>query len=142
MRREGACPCRAVRYSIDGPVRDVLVCHCTACRDATGGPWQASAASRRDLVVEDEAALTWERAVISEHGASRGRCSVCRTTVFWDAPGRETVSFAVTTLADASGLEVAGHIWVGEGEHLGLQSAGAPRYRAGLPASVVVPWKA
>ena len=44
VKREGACPCGAVRFSIDGPVRDVLVCHCDACREATGGPWAASAA--------------------------------------------------------------------------------------------------
>jgi hypothetical protein len=142
VKREGACPCRAVRYSIDGPVRDVLVCHCAACCETAGGPWPASAARRRDLVVDDETALTWERAAVSEHGASRGRCQVCGTTVFWDAPGRETVSFAVATLADASGLEIAGHIWVAEGEERSLPAAGAPRYSRGLPASAVVPWRA
>ena len=141
MRREGACPCGAVRYAIEGAVRDVLVCHCDACRDATGGPWSASAARRPDLVVEDETALTWERAGVSEHQASRGHCHTCGTTVFWDAPGRETVSFAVTTLADASGLKVAGHIWVGHEEGGSVEPAGVPRYREGLPASAIVPWR-
>jgi hypothetical protein len=141
VKREGTCPCGAVRYSIDGPVRDVLVCHCAACREATGGPWPASAAHRRDLDVEDEAALTWERAAVSEHGASRGRCEACGTTVFWDAPGRETVSFAVSTLADASGLAIAGHIWLAEeGEDVPV-SVGAPGYSRGMPASVVVAWR-
>ena len=142
MRREGACPCRAVRYAIDGPVRDVLVCHCNACREATGGPWAASATYRRDLVVDDEMALTWEPAVVSEHGASRGHCHICGTTVFWDAPGRETVSFGVGTLADASGLEVAGHIWVSEDAGLTVLPAGVPAYSRGLPPSVAVPWRA
>jgi hypothetical protein len=142
VTREGACPCRAVRYSIAGPVRDVLVCHCDACHDATGGSWHASAVDRRDLVVEDETALIWEAAAVSEHGASRGRCRTCGTTVFWDAPARETVSFAVATLTDASGLEIAAHIWVDAAEHGSLPPAGAPMYRKGLPASVVVPWRA
>jgi len=141
VTREGACPCGAVRYSIGGSVRDVVVCHCEACREATGGPWFASAARRQDLVVEDDTALAWERAGVSEHEASRGRCHTCGTTVFWDAPGRETVSFAVSTLADASGLEVAGHIWVGA-ERGSVQPAGVPRYGEGLPASVIVPWRA
>lgn len=141
MKREGACPCRAVRYSIDGPVRDVLVCHCDACHEATGGPWSASAAHRKDLVVEDAAALIWKRANVSEYEASRGRCRTCGTTVFWDAPGRETVSFGVATLADASGLEVAGHIWVAGQGAASVPSADPPSYSEGLPASSIVRWR-
>jgi hypothetical protein len=140
--RQGACPCRAVRYSIDGPVRDVLVCYCDACRDATGSPWHASAVQRSDLVIADETALVWERAAVSEHGASRGRCQTCGTTVFWDAPGRETVSFGVATLTDASGLEIAGHIWVTEGEAASLRSTDTPCYSEGWQGSAVVPWRA
>jgi hypothetical protein len=61
--------------------------------------------------------------------------------VLWDAPGRETVSFAVATLTDASGLEVAGHIWVGPEEGGSVLPAGAPRYSEGLPVSVIVAWR-
>jgi hypothetical protein len=35
--------------------------------------------------------------------------------VLWDAPARETVSFAADTLDDASDLVVAMHIWVPDG---------------------------
>lgn len=122
-------------------MRDVLVCHCNACHEATGAPWSASAVRREDLVVLDAAALVWESAGVSEHGASRGRCRTCREAVFWDAPGRETISFGAETLADASGLEVAGHIWVGGLEDAGISSLDAPRYRNGLPASEIVPWR-
>jgi hypothetical protein len=141
VKREGTCVCGAVRYSIDGPVRDVLVCYCDACRKATGGPWSASAAHRQDLVIEDAAALIWERANVSAHGASRGRCRRCRTPLFWDAPGRETVSFGVETLDDASGLEVAGHIWVGDHRAARASFVGAPGYPEGLPAAEIVPWR-
>jgi hypothetical protein len=135
--REGACTCGAVRYSIDGPVRDVVICHCNACSEATGGPWAATAVARKDLVVAQGAPLSWEHPDVSEHDASRGRCSTCRTVVFWDAPGRETVSLAVSTLSDPSGLEIAARIWVGEGT-----AGGAPAsYPRGLPGSVVVPWR-
>lgn len=135
--REGSCPCGAVRFSIDGPVRDVLICHCDACVGATGGPWAASAAAREDLTVVDDAALMWERAAISEVDASRGSCRSCGAVIFWDAPGRATVSFPVDALADASGLEVAGRIWMGDE----IASEAAAAYREGLPASVVVPWR-
>lgn len=141
MRREGACPCGAVRYSIDGPVRDVLVCHCDACLDAAGGPWPASAVHREHLAVDDAAALIWERAGVSEHGASRGFCRTCRVSVFWDAPDRETISFGIATLTDASGLEVAAHIWVREPGTRDGSFGGAPTYRGGLPSAAIVPWR-
>jgi len=142
VSRAGACPCGAVRYSVTGPVRDVIVCHCKACRAATGGAWEATAARREDLVVEDDASVTWERAAVSAHGASRGRCRSCGTTVFWSAPGRDTVSFGVATLADPSGLEVAAHIWVDDAERRELLPADVPVAGGGLPASVAVPWRA
>ncbi len=135
--RAGACTCGDVRYTVDGPVRDVLICHCDACIAATGGPWAASAARREDLVVADDSALAWERAAVSEYEASRGHCLTCGTVVFWDGPGRPTLSFAADTLADPAGLEVAAHIWVGEGAATG----DGPCYPAGLPASVTVPWR-
>ena len=135
--REGSCPCGAVRYAIDGPVRDILVCHCAACVTATGGPWAATAVARSDLSVGDAAAVRWERAAVSQYGARRGSCRSCGTVVFWDAPGRATVSFAAATLVDASDLDVAADIWMGEdGAH-----AAPTSYPAGLPASVIVPWR-
>jgi hypothetical protein len=101
-----------VRFSIDGPVRDVIVCHCDACCDANGGPWAASAARREQLTIEDPAALAWQKAAVSEHGARRAMCTTCGAYVLWDAPARETVSFAADLLEDASDLEVAAHIWL------------------------------
>ena len=133
--RTGACRCGAVGYAIHGPVRDIIVCHCDACQEATGGPWAASATRRDDLVVSGEAALDWEHAAVSEHDAGRGTCRQCGTVVFWDAPGRETVSFAVSTLVDAEDLRVAARIWVGAGAE---QDAAYP---AGLPATVSIPWR-
>lgn len=140
MTRRLACPCTTVRFTIDGPVRDVIVCHCTACHEATGGPWAASAAYRRDLGRDDHTALVWERAAVSEHGASRGRCNSCATVVLWDAPDRDTVSFAAALVDGGAQLEVAAHIWVPDGELHGLVAAGEQVYPEGLPASAGVRW--
>lgn len=140
MTRNGSCACGAVGFSIDGPIRDVIVCHCGACQSATGGPWPATAAYRRDLVVEDQDALIWDRAAVSGYGASRGRCRSCATVVFWDAPARDTVSFGAALIEGGEALAVAAHIWVPEGERASLASEGVPVEREGLPASVSVPW--
>jgi hypothetical protein len=109
---EGGCPCGAVRYLVDGPLRDVLVCHCDDCVETVGHPWAATAAYRRDLVLQESEGLRWRRAPTSDNNASRGRCYRCATTVFWDAPGRDTVSFGVDTLDAPPALVVGGHIWI------------------------------
>ena len=88
MSRRAACPCGAVRFTIDGPIRDVIICHCDACQRATGGPWPASAAYRRDLTVANNAALVWERAAVSEFGASRGRFGSVKPHSFIKSAGR------------------------------------------------------
>ena len=77
-------------------------------------------------MIDDERRSRWERA--RRLGARREPRPLLelRDTVFWDAPGRETISFGVATLADAAGIEVAGR-------HLGGQDA--PRRAARRPVS-------
>jgi hypothetical protein len=113
--RRGACSCGAVAFTIDGPVRDVIVCHCDACREKAGGPWAASAARREEFALADPDSLEWEKAAVSAHDASRGLCRSCGEYVLWDAPARETVSFAADLLEERDDLVVAVHIWVPEG---------------------------
>ncbi len=140
MSRTGSCACGAVRYRVDGPVRDVIVCHCDACTEAAGGPFAASSARRDDLVVEDPDALRWVEALVSAFDASRGFCRACGAYVFWDAPGLRTVSFAASTLDDSPELRVAAHIWVPEGERDALTAAGVTVTGEGLGGDVRVPW--
>lgn len=143
MTFEGGCACGAIRYAVDGPLRDVLVCHCVDCVAAAGSPWAASAAYRRDLSLLVGGGLTWRRAPSSEHGASRGVCSLCSTVVFWDAPEREIVSLGVETLDDPPALVVAGHIWVSQDSGWELDeeelSLAVHMYPRGAPKGVTGP---
>ena len=91
MTRTGGCPCGAVRYTITGPVRDVIVCHCDACQEAAGGPWGASATRRDCFALDDPDAVVWAKAAVSEHDASRASCRHCGHYMLWDAPARETL---------------------------------------------------
>jgi hypothetical protein len=104
----GGCLCGAVRYRVDGPLRDVHVCHCGVCRRTHGGPAAYSACAREHLTIEDERRLRWH-----EHdGARRGFCSACGGRLFWSRRGRPTVSIAAGTLDDPTGLRIATHIYV------------------------------
>jgi hypothetical protein len=101
-----------VRYEVRGPLRGVLVCHCSECRRWSGQAWAATAARREDFVLEGEEALRWVVSPASDSRARRGFCSQCGSCLFWDAPGRETISFAAGSLDDSTGLAIVGHTYV------------------------------
>ncbi len=108
------CPCGAVRFSIDGPIRDVIVCHCDACREATGGPWAASAAYRRDLDDRGRGRprLGRSRASPSTTPAAAAAAHVRHGHLLGRArPGHGVVRRRAAR-GGASDLEVAAHIWV------------------------------
>lgn len=108
----GGCLCGAVRYAIEGPIRDVLICHCGECRRWHGGPGAYTATPREALVFErsGEEAVRWIESPASETGASRGFCGACGSSLFWSAPGRPTISIAAGSLDQPTGLRIAGHI--------------------------------
>jgi hypothetical protein len=106
----GRCLCGAVRYAIEGPMREVLVCHCGECRRWHGGPGAYTAVPRDALAVTGERDLRWVRSPESVTHASRAFCARCGSSLFWRAPGRDTVSITAGSLDEPTGLRVAGHI--------------------------------
>lgn len=104
----GGCLCGAVRYRVDGPIRDIVGCHCGQCRKTTGH-WLASANVWRDqFILTEERGLKWYRA---SDFAGRAFCGECGSTLFWRADIGETVGVAAGTLDDTEGLRVQGHIF-------------------------------
>jgi hypothetical protein len=142
MTHTGGCLCGAVRYAVDGPLRDVLVCHCVECRRWAGGAWPATAARRQDLRLVAAECLRWERTPASESGASHGWCERCGSSVFWDAPGRATVSIGAGTLDHAPTLRVAAHIWVSQAPSWEAPPGTAAAFARGFPADAPQPaWR-
>jgi hypothetical protein len=116
----GRCLCGAVRYEVRGPLGDVLICHCEECRRWHGHISAFTAARREDLAVDDGRLVRWVDSPASDAHARRGFCGECGSSLFWDAPGRETISIAAGTL-DVS--ERAGYD--------GLPDDGLPRHDRG-----------
>ena len=59
-------------------------------------------------------------------------CTECGASLFWEAPGRDTVSIGAGTLDDPAGLRVAGHIWLEQGAGWEMPE-GVPAYSRGYP---------
>ena len=128
----GRCLCGAVSYEVRGPLRDVLVCHCEECRRWGGHVSAMTAAQRADLVVTEERGLRWIDSPRSDARARRGFCGECGSSLFWDAPDRETVSIAAGTLDGPTGLRVSGHWFVSQaGDYYELPDDGLPRHAHG-----------
>jgi hypothetical protein len=127
--RTGGCLCGAVRYRVDGPLDDVVACHCTQCRRTSGHHAAATGARREDVTVEGEVA--WYE---STPGAiRRGFCPVCGSNLFWDRMAAERLDIWAGTLDGPTGLRLVEHIFVADkGDYYAIAD-GLPRHPARRP---------
>ncbi|MGH8494207.1 MAG: GFA family protein [Moraxellaceae bacterium] len=95
----GSCLCSAVRYEVDGDIRNVTHCHCSMCRKAHGTAFASYGAVKREqfhlLQGEDHLA-----SYISSEGVTRRFCSACGANLLWFSEQRfpEWLSLAIGTL--------------------------------------------
>lgn len=131
VRATGGCLCGAVRYEIRGPLRDVVVCHCSRCRRTHGHVAAYAACLRSGLVVAggSAGALRW----YESGGRARGFCSRCGASLFWSADERATVSIAAGTIDEPTGLATVAQIFTADhGDYYELTGEGA-QFPQGLP---------
>jgi hypothetical protein len=110
----GSCLCGAVRYEVTGPLQEVLICHCVECRRWHGHVSATAATARDDLQLIERGGLRWFESPRSDAGARRGFCAECGSSLFWDAPGLQTISIAAGTLDSPTGLHLASHWYVSQ----------------------------
>jgi hypothetical protein len=103
----GGCLCGAVAYTARGPLRDVVVCHCSRCRRAQGHVGAYSEVADEDLELTSDGGLAWYVA----DGRERGFCRECGASVFWRRTGAARTSIAAGTLDAPTGLRTVAHIF-------------------------------
>jgi hypothetical protein len=87
-------------------------------------------------VLLEERGLSWVQSPASDAKARRGFCRECGSSLFWDAPARETISIAAGTLDGLTGLKVESHWFVSEAaDYYELPADGLPRHARGRGAS-------
>lgn len=101
----GSCLCGQIRYTVAGPLRTVIACHCAQCRKTSGFHVAATSAPRDNVTVTGDVA--WYQ---SSKTARRGFCPTCGSNLFWDGPGANLSIFA-GTLEAPTGLTLSGHIY-------------------------------
>lgn len=112
---EGGCYCKAVRYQVKGPLRNVIACHCHQCQQFSGSFVMASAAYDKDLTIADEQKqLQW---FTSSENAQRGFCRACGSQLFWKQNNNDKTSIMAGSLDDVSYIELSAHIYYDDKAH-------------------------
>lgn len=128
-RATGHCLCGAVAYEVNGPLRDVLLCHCEECRRWGGHLGAFSATRLEHFVLVEERGLRWVDSPRSDRRARRGFCGECGSSLFWQPEGGERISIAAGTLDRPTGLRLTGHVYSHHaGDYDELPEDGLPRY--------------
>ncbi|MBO6636780.1 MAG: GFA family protein [Roseitalea sp.] len=109
--KTGGCHCGAVRYTVTGPLRDVIYCHCTQCRKQTGHFVAATRAADDALDIAGADALTWYAA---SPDAKRGFCRHCGSLVFWKRDGSDMTSIMAGSMDRPTGLVASHHIYAAD----------------------------
>ncbi|MBB5516719.1 hypothetical protein FHS89_002759 [Rubricella aquisinus] len=109
MSAECGCACGAVHYTVAGPLRPVIACHCTQCRVSSGHHVAATAALREHITITGQ--VTWYE---SSTGVRRGFCGICGSNLFWETETSANMSIFAGTIRGKTGLTLAGHIFTAD----------------------------
>ncbi len=107
MSISGSCLCGAIRYTIQGRVKNVSCCHCSQCRKQTGLYYATTELPVSNLQIEGAENLADYRA--SEH-ATRQFCKTCGSAMFWRADGSDSIDVLAGTIDMPTGLRTRKHI--------------------------------
>jgi len=118
----GQCHCGAVKYRGTG-FAEIWYCHCRQCRSLTGHFLATTSVPRDAVTMTGE--LRWT--AVSAR-ASHGFCAVCSSPMVWNNSEDQTISVLAGSLDDSTGLDPAGHLFVGEKGAYYAITDGLPQY--------------
>jgi hypothetical protein len=125
MKHTGRCLCGGVQYAVTGPLRAIVACHCSQCRQTSGHYVAATSVRSSDLELTAASTLTWYR---SSDSAERGFCRRCGGNLFWRPTDGRSTSIMAGTLDPPTGLAVDKHIFVsGKSDYYALND-GVPQH--------------
>jgi hypothetical protein len=122
----GGCLCGGVRYSVRGPLRYVVACHCSQCRKTSGHFVAATGAEASRVTFDEASTLAW---YASSESAERGFCARCGGNLFWrprNDPGN-WLSIMAGTLDRPTRLKLKQHIFVADKSDYYEITDGAPQ---------------
>ena len=133
MTINGACFCGAVKYKVEGNLRDARSCHCSMCRKAFSA--QASAYA---LVEPDEFTWVTGEDLLSSYDAENDVglqfCSICGSTLCGTSNGK-VHGVTLGCVEGAPEITLGMHIFVGSKASWETIPEGIPQYEEWPPVN-------
>lgn len=107
----GSCLCGGVAFTLSGPKRHAVACHCIQCRKTTGHYWSATAVATDDLNLIRSDTLAWYQ---SSDFARRGFCQRCGSTLFYERNGTGRTAISAGALDTPTGITEDEHIFTAD----------------------------
>jgi hypothetical protein len=125
IRAQGGCHCGAVRFTVRGKLRDVLICHCSDCRRHHGHASAHTRCGEGDLVMQEARGLKWYDT--SDTG-SRGFCGECGSVLFFRRRGVGGMAINAGVLDPPTRLRTALHLYAPDkSDYYEIGDDGVPR---------------
>ena len=108
----GTCLCGGVKFEVDADPGSLRVCHCTSCKQLSGGAGTVNfpAPPSAIRIVEGSDLL---QSFTPEGGSAKTFCRNCGTNLFGGGwPDSERCSVRVTTIEDPVDAKIGAHIYV------------------------------
>ncbi|WP_299862398.1 GFA family protein [uncultured Hoeflea sp.] len=132
--RTGQCNCGAVQFRTQGPVREVVACHCSQCRRQSGLYFAATNVADDRIEIEGGDNITWYQA---SDAARRGFCKICGSALFWKHRDDAFISVLAGSFDKPSGLKMTKHIFCADKGDFYEIADGLPQYDKGSPDLLV-----
>lgn len=81
FQHHGSCLCGGIRFTIQGPLAPIQVCHCSQCRQAQGGPVATNIPVEASALAFSQGQDLLQR-YESSPGKVRAFCRVCGSPVY------------------------------------------------------------
>ena len=108
---KGGCLCGAVQYEIEGPLRDIVNCHCSMCQKLHGSFGPHTKARKVNIKITNNVGLGWFK---TSEVARRGFCRECGSSLFWEPFELDATGIIAGSLDGPTDLKTMGHIFVSE----------------------------
>jgi len=109
MGATGKCLCGAVHFVAEDVDPHVHACHCSMCRNWTGGPMQAAQVGKVAFSGEEHI-----KRYASSEWAERGFCAECGSSLFYCLKEPQIYVMSTGAFDDAEQFSLAGEIYIDE----------------------------
>ena len=107
----GSCLCRAIKFTVTGPLSDPNACHCSQCRKSSGHFVASLEVSRDALTMTGDENLSWFQ---SSKKVRRGFCKICGSNLFWGPVFQDWTAISMGAFDGPTGTRLNLHIFVAD----------------------------